>query len=95
MEFWPWLDHIKQFVLTDNWSKGKLQTYEAMSNVPVLGQYMNYLLDVRADEEYLRRYKMDYSDIHDPRKLRQTSSGSRLFGESIEYVSKSVSRLYR
>lgn len=81
--------------LYGEWSEEKLHQFEFLSNVPFVGNYLDYLLDKRADEEYLRRYGLDYSDIHDPRKLRQTSSGSRLAGSSLNFVSKNVTRLYR
>lgn len=81
--------------LYGEWNEEKLRQYEVMARVPVLNDYMDYLLDRRADEEYLRRYGMDYSDIHDPRKLKQSSSGSRLVGSSLNFVSRNVSKLYR
>lgn len=56
---------------------------------------MDYKLDLRSDEEYLRRYGMSYEDVHDPRKLRQVSSGSRLYGTALNYVSKNVDKLYK
>lgn len=76
--------------LYGDWDEEKYRTYTALNAVPGVSDYMDYLLDRRADEEYLRRYGMDYSDIHDPRKLRQTHSGSRM----ISSVSSNVSRLY-
>lgn len=81
--------------LYGEWSEDKLKAYEALNRVPIFGDYMDYLLDQRSDSEYLQRYGMDYSDIHDPRKLKQTSSGSALVGNSINFVSRNVSRLYR
>ena len=80
--------------LYGEWSKEKLQQFELLSNVPVLGSYMNYKLDVRQDEEYLQRYNMSYIDVHDPRKLHQTNSGKDLYGSSINYVSKNVHNLF-
>lgn len=80
--------------LYGEWSKEKLRHYELLHQVPVLSGYMDYLLDIRADDEYLRRYGMDYSDIHDPRKLRQSSSGSRALG-SVLQVSSNIAMLYK
>lgn len=87
-------DHMTDF-LYGEWNEEKLRQYEIMARVPVLNDYMDYLLDRRADEEYLRRYGMDYSDIHDPRKLKQSSSGTHLVGSSLNFVSSNVKRLYR
>lgn len=93
---------LNNYTLTENgisrwlygeWSEEKLRKYEMLNAVPGIHQYMDYLLDIRADNEYLRRYGMDYSDIHDPRKLRQASSGSSAFG-TILNVSKNVAELY-
>lgn len=77
------------------WSKEKLDTYEVLRSVPLFGDYMDYLLDVRSNSEYLNRYGMGYSDIHDPRKLRQSESGTRLVGSTYSFVSRNVNRLYR
>lgn len=81
--------------LYGEWNEDKLKKFEMMNNVPVLSNYMSYLLDRRADLEYLNRYGMDYSDIHDPRKLRQTSSGSSFVGSAVNYISDNVKKLYR
>lgn len=81
--------------LYGEYDKEKLRQFEALHNVPVVSNYMDYLLDVRADEEYLRRYGMDYSDIHDPRKLKQVRSGSALYGSALNWVGKNIGRLYR
>lgn len=76
------------------WDKEKYETYKVLNIIPGVSHYMDYLLDVRADEEYLRRNGMDYSDIHDPRKLSQTGSEQSL-GRSALSVSKNVARLYK
>lgn len=81
--------------LYGEWSQEKLKQFEFLSNVPILGSYMDYKLDVRQDEEYLKRYGMSYSDIHDPRKLHQVGSGTRLYGSSFNWVGKNLNRLYR
>lgn len=81
--------------LYGEWNQQKLSQFELLSNVPLLGSYMNYKLDLRQDEEYLRRYGMSYSDIHDPRKLHQTGSGTALYGRSFDWVVKNLHRLYR
>lgn len=76
------------------WTKEKYETYKALNLVPGVSHYMDYLLDVRRDEEYLRRYGMDYTDLHDPRKLSQTGSYSRLGGYTLNFVSRNIHRLY-
>lgn len=81
--------------LYGEYDEEKLTQFELLHNIPVIGAYMDYKLDVRADQEYLNRYGMDYSDIHDPRKLKQTSSGSRMYGSSLNFVSKNVDKLYK
>lgn len=79
------------------WNENKLKMFEFQQSgiIPLIDKYNNYLLDLRADHEYMDRYGMTYEDIHDPRKLRQTSSGSALIGSSINFVSDNVRRLYR
>lgn len=81
--------------LYGEWSEEKLKHYEFLNNVPIVKDWMNYKLDLRADAEYMARYGLDYSDIHDPRKLRQTSSGTALIGSSIRFISDNFKRLYR
>lgn len=82
-----------------NWLYGpydeqKYNTAVFLHGVPFVGDYMDYLLDVRAGKEYLERHGMDYSDIHDFRKLLGSNSGSRLSRDVINFVSSNVDRLY-
>lgn len=81
--------------LYGEWSEQKLKEFEILHNIPIVSNYMDYVLDHRADQEYLDRYGMDYSDIHDPRKLHQFSSGSSFVGSSVNFVSSNLHRLYR
>lgn len=80
--------------LYGSYDKNKLTMFELMYHTP-LGPYMDYKLDLRGDEEYLRRYGMSYEDVHDPRKLHQVSSGSRMYGSALSFVSKNVDKLYK
>lgn len=96
-EFYEGATHnvYADWLYEDDWTKEKLGMYELATHIPLLNSYTEWLLDVREDEEYLRRFGMDYSDVHDPRKLHQTSSGSRAIGGAINFVSAMVTRLYR
>lgn len=89
----PLKDQLKDW-LYDSWSKEKYDEYQFLNQVPIVNSYMDYLLDLRAMDEYLNRYQLDYTDIHDPRKLTTTSSFSRLSSSALNFVSKNVSRLY-
>lgn len=83
--------------LYGEYDEEKLKQFQIAYSVPGVRNYMDYLLDSRADQEYLRRYGMDYSDIHDPRKLRQTRSGAAVVStgyRAISSVSSNVARLY-
>lgn len=80
--------------LYGEYDQEKLTQFELLYATP-LKYYMDYKLNVRADEEYLNRYGMDYSDIHDPRKLKQTSSAAAMYGHALNYVSKNLHRLYK
>lgn len=73
----------------------KLGAFEALYHVPVVKDYMDYLLDLRADQEYMDRYGLSYSDIHDPRKLREVGSGSRTLGSATTMLSRNFDKLYR
>lgn len=92
-EFADAINHPKEW-LYGPWSEEKYRTYKFLNIVPGVRDYMDYLLSVRSDEEYLRRYGMDYSDIHDPRKLSQTGSFQNLGRSSVSYVSSNIKRLY-
>lgn len=80
--------------LYGEYDEQKLTQFELLHNVPVLGQYMDYKLDLRRDQEYMARHQLSYSDIHDPRKLSETSSGSALYGSTLRMVSKNIDKLY-
>ena len=80
--------------LYGEWSKEKVQQFELLKRVPVLGDYMDWKLDIRQDEEYLNRYNMDYSDVHDPRKLHQSQSGTRFIGSAYQWIGKNLDKLY-
>lgn len=80
--------------LYGDYDKEKLRHFEMLYATP-LHYYMDYLLDRRSDEEYLNRYGMDYTDIHDPRKLKQVSSAAHALGFTMNFVSDNVTRLYR
>lgn len=81
--------------LYGEWNEDKLHTFQALYSLPVVHQYFDYLLDIRSDNEYLRRYGMDYSDIHDPRKLNSTRSASALASRTFEMVSSNINDLYQ
>lgn len=81
--------------LYGEWDEEKLRKFQIYHNIPLVGNYLDYLLDVRADREYLKRYGLDYSDIHDPRKLYSMSSGSRLISSAYNFIGKNVDDLYK
>lgn len=91
----PLKDQLKSWLLDEPWSKEKYDEYQVLNQIPVVSNYMDYLLSVRADEEYLARYQMDYSDIHDPRKLSQTSAAASLAGSARVTTSRNIDRLYQ
>ena len=47
--------------LYGEWSKEKVQQFELLKRVPVLGDYMDWKLDIRQDEEYLNRLNDKYN----------------------------------
>lgn len=81
--------------LYGEYDENKLAQFEMMYHLPFIKDYMDYKLDLRADQEYLKRYGMTYADVHDPRKLKQVGSGSRMYGAGFDMVSKNVGRLYK
>lgn len=81
--------------LYGDYDETKLRQFALLHNVPGLSNYMDYLLDIRADQEYMERYGLDYSDIHDPRKLRSTESFGRFAVGGLNFISDNVKKLYR
>lgn len=81
--------------LYGKYDKDKLDQFTFLYAIPGIRDYMDYLLDSRADQEYMERYGLDYSDIHDPRKLRATSSGASYYGNAYRMISRNVDRLYK
>lgn len=77
------------------WNEEKYKQYVALTLVPIFNDYMDTLLDLRADKEYLNRYGMSYTDIHDPRKLRTGASGSKFVSSGMNFVSDNIKKLYR
>lgn len=98
MQFFPDLDNnIISDWLYGDWNEEKYRSYLAARSLDpsgLVGGYFDYLLDRRADQEYFRRYGMSYSDIHDPRRLRQSSSTEQLYRSSVNFISSNVKRLY-
>lgn len=81
--------------LYGDWSEEKYNQYLALNSVYPIHLYMDYLLDRRSTGEYLNRYGLDYTDIHDPRKLASTRSGTAIGSYALNMVSKNVGKLYR
>lgn len=81
--------------LYGDYDERKLRQFSLLYSLPLVRNYMDYLLDLRSDKEYLDRYGLSYSDVHDPRKLRSTGSRSEFFGGALNFVSRNVEKLYR
>lgn len=81
--------------LYGEYDEEKYKKYLLLHAVPGVSQYMDYLLDYRVSREYLDRYGMDWTDIHDPRKLALSNSGTALARFGMNFVSKNVDKLYR
>lgn len=83
------------WLYTAEWNDENLSRFELLYAVPQTRAYIDYLLDRRSDAEYMSRYGLSGADVHDPRKLRQTSSASRLYGYELEFVSDMAKYLYK
>lgn len=95
MRIWNYFEDQFTKWLYGDWSEEKVKQFELLHNIPVISNYMDYKLDYRDDQLYLERYGMDWSDIHDPRKLHSVSSGSAFVGASLNFVSHNLHKLYR
>lgn len=81
--------------LYGDWNESKYKTYLALDSIYPVHLWMDYLLDKRTTDEYLNRYGLDYTDIHDPRKLSTTGSARALSSYALNYVSRNLDKLYR
>lgn len=89
------LDEFVTNWLYGEYDKQKLDRFTALYSIPGVRQYFDYLLDKRSDQEYMARYGLTYADIHDPRKLKSTGSGSHMVGYAYNFVSRNASNLYK
>lgn len=86
---------ISRWLYEDNWDERKYNKFLAYYSIPLVSNYMDYLLDRRAAQEYLNRYGMSYSDIHDPRKLISTKGSVSFTRATYSFVSDNIDKLYR
>lgn len=73
----------------------KLQQFNFLYQLPVVHQYFDYLLDLRAQKEYMNRYNLTPQDVHDPRKLHSTDSFGRFVHSGLNFVSDMAKHLYK
>lgn len=78
---------------SDGWTEKDQHDFEVMRTNPVMRWLMDSELDKRASREYMSRYNLDWSDVHDPRKV--TATNSQAVFNSLNFVSSNVTRLYR
>lgn len=88
------MDDYADWLYEDNYTKEKFSKVALASILPGIGQYTQYLLDMRNAEEYLARNQMTWSDIHDPRKLTGFGSTAASYRAGLNFVSSNVKRLY-
>lgn len=81
--------------LYGDWNEEKFNQYEVLDHIPGMHEYMEYKLDHRKTQEYFNRYDMDYTDVHDPRKLYEHGSAGSYFTYGLDRVSDNFKRLYR
>lgn len=87
-------NELARWVYTAEWNDENLLKFEVLYSVQPTRGYLDYLLDRREDAEYLARYGITPGNIRDPRKLRQTSSGSNMIRYGLNFVSDNIKRLY-
>lgn len=74
------------------------EQYDAISflyAMPFFHQIIDWRMDTRATQEYMNRYGLDWSDLHDFRKLKNFGSQSSLVGSAYQMISKNIEDLYR
>lgn len=82
------------WLYTAEWNDENLQRFRLLYAVGPTRDYIDYLLDLRDDAAYLKRYGLTPGDIRDPRKLGSVTSGSKLIAGGLNFVSDNVKWLY-
>lgn len=94
-----WLDAFIKDKIRDryygNLDEARYQEFQWVYSIPIVHDYIDAALDEVATEQYLSRYGMTLADVKDPRKLQSLSSGSNLHRHQIDFVSRTVEKLYR
>lgn len=76
-------------------SKEKYDAISFLYGLPGFHEFIDWRMDARATQEYMNRYGLQWSDVHDFRKLSSFGSQSRLVGSAYRMVSKNVEDLYK
>lgn len=81
--------------LYEDMSKEKYDILSFLYSFSGVREFIDWRMDSRATQEYMNRYGIAWSDVHDFRKLSSFGSQSRLVGSAYRMVSKNVEDLYR
>lgn len=82
-----WLYH------SETWDENDFKLFNVLYGLPFAKNYIDYLYDTRAAQEYKDRY--DITSVHDPRKLINAGSSGQLAVTSLNFVSHNLHRLYK
>ena len=84
-----------QWLTDGNWDQTKYTQYLFLRQLPVIGQYTNFLTDYYDDMSYMRQNQLDWDKVRRPWKLKSSNSGTAFIRSGINFVSDNVKRLYR
>lgn len=81
--------------LYGSWTENKYHQYLFnKAFIPLYGTYAEMKMAQRESKEYLNRYGLDYTDIHNPERLSETSATTRAYSAGLNFVSSNITKLY-
>lgn len=81
--------------LYGEWTEEKYYQYMALRMFKPAAAYFDYLLAIRQDKEYMKRYGLTWGDIHDISKLRSHNAGTNFYGSVLNFASDNAKHLYK
>ena len=82
--------------LTDgHWDQDKYTMYLFLKQLPIIGQYTNFLTDFYDDTQYMKNNQLTWDDVRRPWALKSSNSGAAFIRSGVNFVSENVKRLYK
>lgn len=84
-----------EWLTNGEWDEEKYTKYIFLKQLPVIGQYMQFLTDFYDDTSYMKNNQLTWDDLKRPWKLKSSNSGAAFIRSGLNFISDNVKRLYR